>query len=243
MPVRRAPELLLDQRPLHPRPALAAVLGGVQAAVQPRGDPLALDHARSSPAAGVREGARPPARAGSGSRRRTVAARSRSSASSRGELERQAVGVRHGRGLGRGHRHLGSSSPPAGLESERESVVVVDHVEGQPGGLPDPWVGGLRRRVAARRRASASQRRYARRRAREIRLSNRSRSRATAAGVGSSPCRSAAIASGSSDSGSGVIESHVLCVRLTRALQISVQLTTKSAQAEELGSRPGRARA
>ena len=31
----RAAELLLDERPLHPRPALAAVLGRVEAAVSP----------------------------------------------------------------------------------------------------------------------------------------------------------------------------------------------------------------
>src|SRR6185295_13877992 len=36
--VRRAPELLLDERPLDVAPALAAVLDGVQAAVEARGE-------------------------------------------------------------------------------------------------------------------------------------------------------------------------------------------------------------
>ena len=133
-------------------------------------------------------------------------ARSRSSAWAGLELERQGERLGDRRCLG-GQRHLGplpspASRPRRARPSERASWLSITSsaIRASRG-----WRAAA---SSASARVSAIQRRQLRRRPRSTRRSTRSRSAATAAGEGSPPARIAAIARGSSPSGSGVSESQ-----------------------------------
>jgi hypothetical protein len=197
--VRRAAELLLDGAPLDLAPALAAVLDGVQAAVEPRGDRRGADR--------LDLGGRQPAAGALGhllARDQLVvdeAARATLHLALAGaELERRADGVverRDRRSSGSvqpGRRRRGALEgapgevppPPTAGQPEQEARVVDHDVRHDGGGAGDDRVG------------------------------------AASAGEARRPARSTAIAAGCSRSGSGVSACHCRDEKRPRTLQMTL---------------------